>query len=195
MNINTARKLQERRYRASPVVTTGELINLIGNDGLQEALNRRWIVPDQDTGFLTLNFNGGKLVELESACRCQCGKTDCACPEVNEGAASTVMPMREAFAGFGLPMPSSTPTNPPAAVSVPRTPATPTAPAAPGQASPQIGDDAVVTEDGKTFTGKVASVSQDGRYRMSFGGTKPNMDRDYGPNELRTLQADQTPNA
>lgn len=187
MNINVARKLHERRFRAAPIVTTGELLNLIGSDGMQEALQNRWIVPEPDSGMLMLNMDGGKMVELESACRCHCGKTDCQCdPEAaNE---SSTMPMREAFAGFGLERPPTASAAPTAAPMMPRAPATsPTQPSDPQAHAPQIGDEAMVAEQDKTFTGKVASISQDGRIRLSFGAEKPTMNRDYGFNEVRVL--------
>lgn len=189
MNITVARKLHERRFRASPVVTTGEMLNLIGSDGVQEALQKRWIVPENESGMLMLNMNGGKLIELESACRCRCGKMDCACnPEAVVESLST-MPMREAFAGFGLERPPVGGLTPTAPINMPRQQpaATPTAATVRDQAAPQIGDEAMVAEQDKTFTGKVASVSQDGRYRLSFGSDKPSMDRDYGFNEVRLV--------
>lgn len=186
MDINVARKLHERRHRASPVMTTGELLNMIGSDGLQEALNNRWLVADMDSGFLMLNTGGGKLKELEEACRCHCGKLDCACAASVEAPLVSTMPMREAFAGFGLPRPSGGVSGAAAPEAIPRPlPATPTSAAE--KTVPQIGDDAMVTDEGKTFTGKVAAVGHDGRYRLSFGSEKPSMNRDYGSNELRLL--------
>lgn len=188
MNIIVARKLHERRFRASPVMTTGELVNLIGSDGIQEALLNRWLVPDTDTGFLTLNTGGGKLRELEEACRCRCGKLDCACEAAIEDKQVFTMPMRENFAGFGLTSPGGAGGAAPAMMPRPQAPSTPTAPQAPvDKDAPQIGDDAMVSEDGKAYTGKVASIGQDGRFRISFGSEKPNMHRDYSPNELKLL--------
>ena len=198
MNINVARKLHERRYRANPLVTTGEMINLIGGDGLKEALLNRWIVPDMETGFLSLNSNGGKMQELESACVCACGKTECACTPIAESAQVYTMPMRENFAGPGLSSPSqasSTPTGPaPAAPMMPRS-QTPTGPASVGPApkAPRVGDPAVVEQDGKTYQGEVSNVETDGRVRMRWTGDRPSGDRAYGPNEF--LISDKQPNA
>lgn len=189
MNIHVARKLHERRFRTSPVVTTGEMLNLIGSDGLQEALLNRWVVPENESGMLMLNMHGGKMIELENACRCRCGSLDCACGPETIGESMTAMPMREAFAGFGLERPpaAGNPTPTQAVMPRPQQPMGPTAAVSAPANSPQIGDEAMVTEQNKTFTGKVASVSQDGRYRLSFGSDKPSMDRDYGFNELRVV--------
>lgn len=170
-------------------MTTGELINLIGSDGIQEALLNRWLVPDPDTGFLTLNTGGGKLQELESACHCYCGKTDCACAMETEKPLMHTIPLRENFAGFGIPHPA-----PSAGITVntpvmPRqqAPQAPTSPAPQSNGAPQIGDSVMVGENGKTFNGVVGTVGQDGRYKISFGNDKPPMDREYSANELRLI--------
>ena len=191
MQIATARKLHERRFRANTMVTTGELVNLIGSEGIQEALQNRWIVPDMDTGFLSLNTNGGKMQELENACVCpSCQGLSCECKPVFESISES-MPshMRESFAGPGLTSPSKTSSASPMSgpsPSFPRPqPASPTTPVE--NSTPQIGDSVVIADQGKDYTGRVASVGQDGRYKLSFGATKPGMDRDYNPNELRKV--------
>ena len=199
-----ARKLHERRYRPSPTLTTGELLNLIGSDGMQEALEQRWVVPDMDSGFLMINTSGGKLLELENACRCACGKTDCTCAETKQAAQTTMMPtaMREAFAGLGLPRPG-TPTSgtaaaaappapaapaAPATVIMPRPPATPTTPAQPPVKQTRVGDQAAVIKDNVTYRAKVSGVEDDGRLRLNFEGPRPDEDRAYSPNEVAVDQ-------
>lgn len=171
-------------------MTTGELLNLIGNDGIQEALQNRWIVPDMDTGLLTLNLGGGKLQELAQACVCACGKTDCSCEAISDSKQTSTMPMREAFAGYGLPHPNAGGGTPPPPM-LPRPQAaaspTPTTPAGPQAKPPQIGDQVMVADENKTFTGTVGVVGQDGRYRIKFGNDKPPMDREYNANELRLV--------
>jgi hypothetical protein len=191
-----ARKLNERRLRPNPVITTGEILSSIGSAGMQEAMERHWLVPDYDTGFMMVNMNAGKIAEVEEACKCpECKKPDCACESLGKDtltpAVAREMPhsMRESWGGFGIgarqssPAPAA-PTAPPI---MPRpAPASPTAAPA-GAKAPQIGDDVLVAEQGKTFSGKVSTVGQDGRYRLSFGTDKPSMDREYGPNELRMV--------
>ena len=192
MNINVARKLHERRYRSSPVMSTGELLNLVGSEGIHEALQNRWLVADTETGFLQLNTDGGKLQELEQACRCRkCSATACACVETVAESLSTAMPMREAFAGFGLTSPRSysdtgaggvTPM-----VTTPRSAAPTDAPKAASQSS-RTGDDVVVRDKDRDYVGKVASIGQDGRMRIRFDDNdKPEMDREYNSNEVRAL--------
>jgi hypothetical protein len=194
MNIIVARKLHERRFRPNPVMTTGELLNLIGSDGMQEALERRWLVPDQDTGFLMLNFNGGKLVELESACLCKCGKTDCACGNVGEAGQTSTMPaaMREQyaaedFAGYGVTRPT-TPTSqhgstqPAPMMRVPDPTPTEQVPQPP--MNYRTGDPAEVMQDNITYQGEIAAFEPDGRVRLRWKGQRPPNDRPYGPGEF-----------
>ncbi len=189
MNMLVARKLHERRYRANPVMTTGELLNLIGSDGMQEAMNARWIVPDPDTGFLTLNLHGGKLVELESACRCACGKT-------KENGQVYTMPMREAFAGFGVPRPGITSgaggsTQPAPTMSAPDPTPTQQVPTPPRQY--KSGDPVAVVQDNVTYQGEISGFEPDGRVRLRWRGQRPPNDRSYGPGEF--LVTDEKPNA
>lgn len=187
MNIIVARKLHERRFRPNPVMTTGELLNLIGSDGLQEALQNRWIVPDQDTGFLTLNINGGKMVELESACRCgACGKTDCACAAASETGQLSTMPtsMREAFAGFGVSRPGAPTTSTQPTPMTRSADPTPTEQVSPGQRQWRVGDPAMVEQDNVTYQGTISGFEPDGRVRLRWRGQRPPNDRAYGPGEF-----------
>lgn len=189
MNINVARKLHERRFRANPVMTTGELITLIGSDGMQEAIDKRWITPDPDTGFMMINNHGGKLQELESACLCACGKTDCSCGPAQEEKPVFTIPMREMFAGPGLPHPSPT-----ASTSTPATPAMMPRPAASPTGAPQAqpqpahsGDTVKVTDEGKEFEGQVSGFEPDGRVRLRWKGVRPVHDRPYGAGEYMVV--------
>src|SRR5574337_284586 len=193
MNINVARKLHERRYRGNPVLTTGELLNMVGSDGMQEAINNRWIVPDETTGFMMINQNGGKLLELESACRCACGKTDCSCAPEAAAPASYTMPMREAFSGFGLPTPSPTGGQTPQTMApmMPRPNPTPTSHGPIQGATPKSGDTVKVTDEGKEFEGQVSGFEPDGRIRLRWKGQRPVHDRPYGAGEYMVVNPDQ----
>jgi hypothetical protein len=195
MNINVARKLHERRYRPNPVMTTGELLSMIGSDGMQEAIEKRWITPDETTGFMMINHNGGKLLELEAACRCHCGKTDCACEAVKETAKLSTMPVREAFAGFGLPTPAPTGGQAPQTMApmMPRPSSTPTSQAPAQNAQPKSGDTVKVTDEGKEFEGQVSGFEPDGRIRLRWGGARPVHDRPYGAGEYMVLNKSDQP--
>lgn len=194
MNIIVARKLHERRFRPNPVMTTGELLNLIGSDGMQEALNLRWLVPDPDTGYLTLNLHGGKLLELESACRCEsCGKTDCDCGPKGESGEMSTMPMREAFAAFGVTRPGGVGSSQQPSPMTPQPPRTPTSPVATPPRTYRPGDPVMVEQENTMYQGEVAGVEPDGRIRVRWRGARPPEDRPYGPGEF--LVTDDKPNA
>ncbi len=49
-----AKKILEVRKRPSPFIMNGELILLLGPDGFQEALNRRWPIQDSDNGAMLI---------------------------------------------------------------------------------------------------------------------------------------------
>lgn len=197
MNINVARKLHERRYRPNPVMTTGELLTMIGSDGMQEAIDKRWIVPDETTGFMMINHNGGKLLELEAACVCHCGKTDCACqPQQVESIPLTSYTVRlvESFAGFGLPAPAPTGGEAPQRIApaMPRPSASPTSQPPPQGTQPRSGDMVKVTDEGKEFEGEVSGFEPDGRIRLRWKGQRPIHDRPYGAGEYMVVnQPDQ----
>ena len=47
-----------------------------------------------------------------------------------------------------------------------------------------VGEDVVTTEEGETFQGKIASIDDAGRIKVSFGDKKPSQERDYENKEL-----------
>jgi hypothetical protein len=184
--LSIARALDSRRHNASPLLVKSELLATIGSDGLSEALNNGWIVPDYESGYLAINTNLARLAELESACRCKkCGKKDCKCADTKEKqCAAAPASLRENWSGIGLSRPPTSLNG--SSNFVPRSP-TPSISSSEPQDKPRIGDDVTVADDGKSYVGKIASVSDDGRYRLSFAGDKPKMDREYNQNEVRSL--------
>lgn len=204
MNIqDIANFLAERRQRAMPFVSTGDVVTAIGSDGLQEALTRRWLVADSATGFLQITPEMSRAVEfLDIAAR---GAT----PERAEesGASNFVRGHAErsrideiSAPGTGKPGPalSRLPQAMPAtALPTPTTPAQP--PAAP-VVQPQstsapagytgddkdgteviVGDNVTVVDEGRTYTGRVKNVNGD-RITVSFGPEKA--DQDYSANDI-----------
>jgi hypothetical protein len=50
----------ERRARMNPTVMQGEMQTVLGEEGLSEALNRRWLIADYESGYLQVsNSEGG----------------------------------------------------------------------------------------------------------------------------------------
>jgi hypothetical protein len=56
----------ERRNRLSPIIIQGELQAAIGTEAFQEALDRRWIIPDSNTGHLHVSNLNRMVLEMEN---------------------------------------------------------------------------------------------------------------------------------
>jgi hypothetical protein len=203
-----ATTILERRQRMNPTVMQGEMNAVLGEDGLQEALNRRWLVPNYEDGYLHISPQGSVVEEMQAIAAMPdptpaadtLGESRTICtqhafrnaPSLME--ASVLSEIAAPATGKGSPgfvqAPSmSTPTAPaaaiPAAAPNPAAGAPPAAAPAPGTNA--VGEDVSVVQDGKTYQGKVASV-QNGRYRLSFGGPERPQDREYSAQELNRVQ-------
>jgi hypothetical protein len=71
-----AQVLLNRRNTMNPVVMQGEMLLALESEGLQEALQRRWLVPQMDTGFLMVSQDQSKVLEMREMAE-HCGH----CPE------------------------------------------------------------------------------------------------------------------
>ena len=60
----------------NPVVMQGEMLLALESEGLQEALQRRWLVPQMETGFLMVSQDQSKVLEMREVAE-RCGH----CPE------------------------------------------------------------------------------------------------------------------
>lgn len=69
------------RQNAGPLVFPGELIAAIGSDAVQEALQRRWLVPEQDSGMLKVNTDGQMVEAMRAVAeKCpDCHLAECVC--------------------------------------------------------------------------------------------------------------------
>jgi len=193
-----ARAILNRRTSMSPIITSGEIIASIGADHMQEALQRRWLVPNGETGYLQVSTDMNRVQEMRDlAEKCdKCKHAECACVEslpTNEsrnavmghaGVKTTIYELLSPGTGHdsGSPLSGNSGGLPPQQPQQAPTSSTPVA-----NAKPAIGDEVMVAEDGKTFMGRVSSLSG-GRYRLSFGGEKPKTTRDYTENEVRMTQ-------
>lgn len=186
-----AQVVVERRQRPNPTVMQGEMIEALGSEGFATAIERRWLVPSYDSGFLQVTNNESVVQEFTRIAEMPEAK-----PETNECQQRNVV-LEHAFRGrnastmrldeiaapaTGKPAPTFR-VSPPAASS----PA-PMAPRQPGGPR-NVGDDVAVVENGKTYQGKVQR-SENGKYRISFGGPeRPSQDREYSDEELQAIQA------
>ena len=162
------------RRQQNPIVMQGELQAQLGGEGFAEAVANRWVVPDYDTGGLTVTLNAAQAQSLQQA-----AQQESVDPAHNTALSHASRPLQELnYPGTGHD----------GGARMPR-PAAPTSPTPKQAAPPQIGDDVMVAEEGQSYTGKVQTVKPDGRYTLSFGNTKPPKMRDYSPEELRMVGA------
>jgi hypothetical protein len=181
-----AQTILERRARMNPTVMQGEMLTVLGEDGLSEALSRRWLTADYESGYLQVANNESAVIEMQEIAALPDPKPEP--DQLGESRAASLLHATRARAsimeasvlseiaapGTGRPSPSFTP----------QAAASPTAaPAANPNAPYNIGDDATVVENGKTYQGKVSS-NQGGRYKISFGGGERPSAREYAANEI-----------
>ncbi len=192
----------ERRLRMSPTVFQGEILDDLGSEGLNEALTRRWLVPDLDSGFLQVTNEDAKVIEMEALVTeaadeiASTGKLPDKPAVLDDPQAETRRiaighALRESTFGVGYTgagAPTMGAGNSPAGAGAPARNPNPTPSATAGRKPPpEIESNVVVVENGKSYVGKVQSVTGEGsqrKYRISFGGEKPPRDREYEEKEL-----------
>jgi hypothetical protein len=200
----------ERRQRMNPTVMQGEMNAVLGEDGLGEAIARRWLVPNYESGYLQISPSGNIVEEMQ-----ELAAMPDPTPVVDNLSESRNLCQQHAIRGraeigeatflseiaapaTGRPSPGfvqaaapGTPTSPAPAPAAPVAAAAPAAPAGPGGAAAgggnAVGEDVSVVQDGKAYQGKIASVNN-GRYRLSFAGPARPQDRDYAANEINRVQ-------
>lgn len=171
------------RRQQNPIVMQGELQAQLGGEGFAEAVANRWVVPDYDTGGLTVTLNAAQAQSLQQAATPTNESVDPAHAVAQHHASRPLYELN--YPGTGHDGGSSGARSP-----RPAAPVSPTTPSSPQRSTPpQIGDDVLVAEEGQSYTGKVQQLKPDGRYTLSFGSTKPAKLRDYGPDELRMVGA------
>ena len=212
-----AQLLLYKRNSMNPLIQQGQLAGELGSDGLQEALRRRWLIPDMDSGFLQINNQlavvedirrNAELCEVCGSKECKCGSNNgicrvcgskgCTCVNQQESAAHSFV-MEHAHVKSSVVQGVVQELLAPATghdnsapmttpAQPPPAPPPPRVPTAPRSTSPEVGDSVMVTQEGKTYTGVVGAL-KDGRYTVSFGGMeKPANEETYGPEQLRLVK-------
>lgn len=154
LEAKTAATLLERSARSIHLSSARLKADL--GEGYALALTKRWIVPDPETGDVSINRQ----------------KRD----EMNE-AAKTIVKATEA--------PKYSPFYRSFSTSRPVAEAVSTQPVYPNREDADVGAEVVVAENGKTYTAAVKAKNPDGTYTLSFGGDKPtNTTRTYKREEL-----------
>jgi hypothetical protein len=174
----------------------GVLTAALGSEAVQDALNRGWIRPDTETGFLCLTdqqFQINELRELAAAVETE------AKPEAAVESASRSFVMSHSHrlhetlglggdvSGTGGAPGSGQPQGQPAAAPQ-QTPTSPTT-HRPGQ-DYMVGEDVMIADEGKSYQAKVQKANPDGTYVLSFGPNRPTQqNRMFRREEMQRIQA------
>jgi hypothetical protein len=188
----------------------GPLTAALGSEAVKDALNRGWIRPDTETGFLVLTDQQTQINEMRELASepllmkllqpCpKCGKKgdECKCNETPKQEArdyairhsqrfhETLGLGGDASGSGGAPgsgQPQGQPVAPPQ-----QTPTSPT-PNRPGQ-NYMVGEDVMVADEGKSYSAKVQKVNPDGTYVLSFGQNRPTQqNRMFRREEMQRIQ-------
>lgn len=165
----------------------GEMLGILGEEGMSEAINRRWLVPSYDTGYLQVTGDLGVVEQMKEIAQMPDAVIQ---DSVLESSRFVIQHARRSLTeahviseiaapATGAPAPTmrvSTPAASPAA-----------APNPADDALSDVGDDVAVVENGKTFQGKIQSKGPTGRYKISFGAERPGMDREYEPTDFKRI--------
>ena len=183
-----AQTILTQRNSMNPVILPGLMHAQLGAEGMQEALQRRWLVPNMETGNLQVSIDLNVVEEIRNVAAQAPAKQEEA--HVSEAhSISLAHAHRERDPINELMAPGTGHDNSaPFKAQTPATPTTPVAPTAGAQAAPGVGDTATVAEAGKTFTGVIGSVGHDGTYQLTFGNERPPVNRSYKPTELKVTQ-------
>ncbi len=237
-----AQFVMERRNRMSTVIMQGELMAEIGSEGLREALERRWVVANHESGYLQVTNDMAKVQEIrefaervEETCKkdgVDICKKDGEDDDGEEGeekgedgkpkkkewkkpwetheeshkfsldhsqrdvSKSLLSEIAAPGTGHDSPRGPAPAAAPPTSAVPPRQSAAPNSNAPRNPNTSDVGDSVMVTHEGRQYQGRVAAKTQDGRYKLSFGASRPPVDIAYAPEEMRFVaQAQVQPGA
>lgn len=203
-----AQVILERRQRMNPTVSQGEMSALLGSSGFAEAIERRWLTPCYETGYLEISGVDGIVREMREIAALpdaepapdllkesrdisvmHARRNDAPLSEatfLSEIAAPATGKPSPGFAATASPI--QAPPVMPAASQQPGAPApaTPSSPAGHAAGPAVVGETVSVVNNGKTYTGVVKS-NTNGRIRLSFGGGEQPPDRDYAETEIQRV--------
>lgn len=158
-----AYKVLNRRNGMSPVVMIGELQEVLGQEGYELAMARGWVVPNWDSGELSVTDMQEKLNDMQKLAADFKGIAESKTPINNIYQRFTSFaPGMQIVESFGTPAPSEY----------------------------GIGDEVVVADDGQPMKAIVKAKNPDGTYQLSFGNLKPRAARpSYKKDEMKKTAA------
>ena len=203
MNINQVAKalVELRESSMSPLFYTGDLREKLGEEGLAEALRLRWMLPDEHSGLLQITNSPGVLGEMRTLAETcvKDGKDQCDGKADEEGddkkekkgkkpdflaklGLRKEVPESYSDASRGLALGHHNRQHiveimAPSQMRPLYTSSAPSAPTGAPDEELGVGDDVFCTENGQSYSAKVASVDKDGKMSLSFGDKKPGGNR------------------
>lgn len=163
-----ANVLLVKRQTSGTALTTGQTIGMLGHEGMREAMDRKWLSPVLETaGWLEISNHPCHIEEMRK-----------------EAIQEIMTPGIGASRNTG----TSTPTSAGATTAPPAVSPSPTDPRKREKEVKEIGDDVVVSNNGRNFSGKV-SAEDSGKLKVSFGNNRPsNAARAYDPKEVKLVK-------
>jgi hypothetical protein len=191
-----AKAILERRNRMTHVIMPGEINGAIGPDGVAEALEARWLVPDVDTGFLCATNDLGKIEEMRRLAEMKpeqyqqppmpvCESHDMTIQHthrphsINEIAAPMTGGSSPGLTTLNAPQPAQA-----------MAPQRPTPATGSSEQSPTIGNSVMVARNGVSSMGVIEKILPDGRYQLGFAAGQqkaPPGDGIFSKEEMSTI--------
>ncbi len=173
----------------------GALTAALGGEAVQDALNRGWIRPDTETGFLCLTDQQSQINELRDLAASVEPESR---PAVAAESSSRSFVMHHSarlhetlglggdVSGTGGAPGSGQPQGQPA---TPPPQQTPTSSSPPSAATNFVGQDVVIANEGKSYQAKIKALNKDGTCELSFGPNRPpDYTRMFHREEMQAVQ-------
>lgn len=190
--------------RLNPIIQPAKLQAKIGSEAMQEAVRRRWVMPDTETGYLHLTRKADVIAEMVKLAAQHTRESKEKLTEVP--VASEEFPWQRQgidwyeSMGQHLSRPVQEILTPGVGPSNEQPMPTASAPAKPnstaaGAGKVAVGSNVTVAENGRVFNGVVQSCESDGTYSLSFSGAQPPQQKRYRPEDLNITQSSATSSA
>ena len=191
-----AKAILERRNRMTHVIMPGEISAEIGPDGVAEALQRRWVVPDTDDGYLCANNDLHVVAEMRKVAEMKPEEFQAqAIPCAESHSFLALHAKRQhnlteiAAPMTGQPSPGLAAAGQPAQPTAPVPAAPPKPVGAPGMDMP-IGTAVTVARQGIKANGVIEKLMPDGKFQIGFPpetAQRPQGDNIYSKEELSVV--------